>query len=110
MLVHAQPPWLMPVHSQPPPVISYKSRRKNLNFPPLPLPGLVGLGEQEVYELECPQHQITLCVGSTGTWLITVDKHFNIRIMNLNVHKEHSEVNLCQAKSKGIHIYVQILS
>ncbi|KAF9600218.1 hypothetical protein IFM89_005042 [Coptis chinensis] len=64
-----QPPWLV--------LAEEKDKLKS----PL-CHGFVGLGEQHVYELDLPEVHQARCVGSTGTWLITVDNNRMIRLLN----------------------------
>ncbi|PIA56626.1 hypothetical protein AQUCO_00700762v1 [Aquilegia coerulea] len=80
----AQPPWLM--LSEP----SQSEGRFNPVSPssPPPLRGFVGIGggggeqQQVVHEIELPEAHQMKCVGSTGTWLITIDLYKGIHLLN----------------------------
>ncbi|PIA51962.1 hypothetical protein AQUCO_01000082v1 [Aquilegia coerulea] len=88
-----RPPWLVLSESQ----LEQQSSEKNdriegeeeekmkVNTPPPPR-GFVGIGDngekQVVYEINLPEAHQTRLVGSTGIWLITVDKSSMIRLLN----------------------------
>ncbi|PIA56590.1 hypothetical protein AQUCO_00700734v1 [Aquilegia coerulea] len=54
--------------------------------PPLPLRGFVGIGganeHDVVYKIELPEAHLRRCVGSTGNWIITIDKSGLIYLLN----------------------------
>ncbi|KAF5199489.1 F-box skip23-like protein [Thalictrum thalictroides] len=62
-----------------------EKEKKKVNPPP-PLRGFVGIGiggdDQVVYQIELPEAHQMRCVGSTGNWLITVDKSRMIHLLN----------------------------
>ncbi|KAF5195181.1 hypothetical protein FRX31_015230 [Thalictrum thalictroides] len=98
-----QPPWLLLSESQfqqQQPLLSSSSseekeevkivneeNHQQLSPPPPPLRGIVGIGgygehKDLVYEIELPEAHQMRCTGSTGNWLITVDKTDGIHLLN----------------------------
>ncbi|PIA46530.1 hypothetical protein AQUCO_01500225v1 [Aquilegia coerulea] len=96
-----QPPWLLlsEKHQQPLLETSESDEEGEVNVvneenhkpsPPPPLRGLVGIGGgggggEHVgdYEIDFPEAHQMRCIGSTGNWLITVDKFDGIYLLNL---------------------------
>ncbi|KAL5723497.1 hypothetical protein ACHQM5_006892 [Ranunculus cassubicifolius] len=72
-----QSPWLIFFNSE----IETRTNRRQKNENP-PLCGLVGLGEQNVHELDLPEPKEIQCVGSTGNFLILKEGDLRITLFN----------------------------